>query len=62
MMEDGLSSSIKQPSGNLVVVEHTVLVRKISDELTKQPTSLKSYISKRNEEDKNSSKNTYSIL
>ena len=62
MMEDGLSSSIKQPSGNLVVVEYTVLVRKISDELTKQPTSLKSYISKRNEEDKNSSKNTYSIL
>ena len=35
MMEDGLSSSIKQPSGSLVVVEHTVIVRKISDELTK---------------------------
>ena len=62
MMEDGLSSSIKQPSGNLVVVEHIVIVRKINDELIKQPTSLKNYISKRNEEDKNSSKNTYSIL
>lgn len=62
MVKGRFSSSIKQPSGNPVVIENVVAVRKIDNELIRYPANLKHYISKRNEEDKNSSNNTYSIL
>lgn len=61
-MKDIFFTSIKQPSGNLVVVENTAVKRKIDNELIRYPANLKRYISKRNEEDKNSSNNIYSIL